>query len=150
MQEMNANRKAFLDMIAFSEGTAGLGDNGYNVEVGGTLFHDYYDHPRKLIQLNPNLKSTAAGRYQLLAKYFDYYAKLLNLPDFSPDSQDQIALKQISECRALDDVDAGRIHVAINKCARIWASFPGNNYGQRQVAMDDLIKAYTEHGGVLA
>ena len=27
---------------------------------------DYSDHPRKLVTLNPKLKSTGAGRYQLL------------------------------------------------------------------------------------
>jgi muramidase (phage lysozyme) len=151
-RSVGGNRGAFLDLISYSEGTSNItgSDDGYLVEVSGTLFHDYYDHPRKLIQLNPNLKSTAAGRYQLLAKYFDYYKKLLNLPDFSPDSQDKIAIQQIKECHALDDVDAGRIQIAINKCARIWASFPGNHYGQRQVGMDDLIAAYVNAGGVVA
>ena len=33
--------------------------------VGGELFTDYSDHPRKLVTLNPKLKSTGAGRYQL-------------------------------------------------------------------------------------
>ena len=31
----------------------------------GELFTDYSDHPRKLVTLNPKLKSTGAGRYQL-------------------------------------------------------------------------------------
>ena len=38
----------------------------YDVIVGGELFTDYSDHPRKLVTLNPKLKSTGAGRYQLL------------------------------------------------------------------------------------
>lgn len=112
---MNANRKAFLDMIAFSEGTAGHGDNGYNVIVGGHLFQGYKDHPRILVKLNPTLSSTAAGRYQLLARYYDAYKKMLKLPDFSPDSQDAIALQQIKECRALNDIDAGRFDEAVSK-----------------------------------
>ena len=42
-------------------------NHGYDVIVGGELFTDYSDHPRKLVTLNPKLKSTAgAGRYQLL------------------------------------------------------------------------------------
>ena len=41
MNNVNKNRKAFLDMIAHSEGTAGHGDDGYNVMVGGKLFDDY-------------------------------------------------------------------------------------------------------------
>ena len=35
------------------------------VIVGGELFTDYSDHPRKLVTLNPKLKSTGAGRYRL-------------------------------------------------------------------------------------
>ena len=38
-----------------------------DVIVGGELFTDYSDHPRKLVTLNPKLKSTGAGRYQLLS-----------------------------------------------------------------------------------
>ena len=34
--------------------------------LSGELFTDYSDHPRKLVTLNPKLKSTGAGRYQLL------------------------------------------------------------------------------------
>ena len=34
-------------------------NHGYDVIVGGELFTDYSDHPRKLVTLNPKLKSTA-------------------------------------------------------------------------------------------
>ena len=37
----------------------------------GELFTDYSDHPRKLVTLNPKLKSTGAGRYQLLSRWWD-------------------------------------------------------------------------------
>ena len=37
----NPKARAVLDMIARSEGTASLGDNGYNVRFGGTLFSDF-------------------------------------------------------------------------------------------------------------
>ena len=43
-------------------------NHGYDVIVGGELFTDYSDHPRKLVTLNPKLKSTGAGRYQLLSR----------------------------------------------------------------------------------
>ena len=36
-------------------------NHGYGVIVGGELFTDYSDHPRKLVTLNPKLKSTGAG-----------------------------------------------------------------------------------------
>ena len=38
-------------------------NHGYDVIVGGELFTDYSDHPRKLVTLNPKLKSTGAGRF---------------------------------------------------------------------------------------
>ena len=68
MVEINNQRKAFLDMLAWSEGpiTVRNRNHGYDVIVGGELFTDYSDHPRKLVTLNSKLKSTGAGRYQLL------------------------------------------------------------------------------------
>ena len=66
MVEINNQRKAFLDMLAWSEGTDNgrqkTRNHGYDVIVGGELFTDYSDHPRKLVTLNPKLKSTGAGR----------------------------------------------------------------------------------------
>ena len=70
MVEINNQRKAFLDMLAWSEGTDNgrqkTRNHGYDVIVGGKLFA-VLDHPRKLVTLNPKLKSTGAGRYQLLS-----------------------------------------------------------------------------------
>ena len=90
MVEINNQRKAFLDMLAWSEGTDNgrqkTRNHGYDVIVGGELFTDYSDHPRKLVTLNPKLKSTGAGRYQLLSRWWDVTAS--SYPkDFSPKSQ---------------------------------------------------------------
>lgn len=154
---MTNNEKAFLDMLAHSEIGEKLllvSDNGYNVIVGSTptqpdLFTSYADHPRKLVHLGEFLQSTAAGRYQLLSRYFSIYKEQLNLPDFSPDSQDKIALQQIKERKALDDINAGRIDEAIDKCKNIWASLPGSGYGQHTNKMADLKAAFVNAGGVL-
>ena len=155
---VTGNRGAFLDMIAFSELGAALiavSDRGYDVIVGSTaqnphLFPSYADHPRILVNLRPGLSSTAAGRYQLLARYFDAYKRQLDLPDFSPACQDAIALQQIKERRALDDVDAGRISVAVAKVRNIWASLPGAGYGQHENSYEVLAAAYKQAGGMLA
>jgi muramidase (phage lysozyme) len=150
IKDINSNLAAFLDMIAFSEGTAGRGDDGYNVIVGGSLFYDYSDHPRKLITLRPGLKSTAAGRYQILMRISDAYCSLLNLNDFSPENQDRIAIRLISEKRgALADIEAGKIKSAISKVRKVWASFPGADYGQHEVKIDKLLIAYVKAGGKL-
>lgn len=152
------NRKAFLDTIAYSElgeKLLSLSDDGYNVIVGSTpakpiLFNSYADHPRRLIKINENLSSTAAGRYQLLSRYFDFYKKLLNLDNFSPASQDAIALQQIKERRALEDIDAGRFDIAVKKVKNIWASLPGAGYGQHENKLADLEEKFIEKGGTLA
>lgn len=154
-----SNRTAFLDMIAYSEiGPAllAVSDNGYNVLVGSTatkpnLFDSYADHPRQLVKLTDTLSSTAAGRYQLLARYFDAYKTMLKLPDFSPASQDAIALQQIRERGALPDIDAGDLEAAIRKVRNIWASFPAAGYpGQHMNKLADLQIAYLDANGTLA
>ena len=100
MVEINNQRKAFLDMLAWSEGTDNgrqkTRNHGYDVIVGGELFTDYSDHPRKLVTLNPKLKSTGAGRYQLLSRWW-MPPQAVGLKDFSPKSQDAVALQQIKE-----------------------------------------------------
>jgi muramidase (phage lysozyme) len=154
-QAGGANRVAFLDVIANSEiGPALLAvtDNGYNVLVGSTpsnplTFPSYVAQPDIL---NHALNSTAAGRYQLLYRYWLSYSKMLNLPDFSPLSQDKIALQQIRECNALPDIDAGNFAHAVALCSRIWASLPGNDYGQHQNTIALLQGYYTAAGGALA
>lgn len=150
---MTPNQRAFLDMIAVSEIGANLlahSDNGYNVIVGGSLFHDYSDHPRRLVRLNSHLSSTAAGRYQLLARYFDTYKRQLGLKDFGHEAQDAIALQQIRECRAMEDIELGLFASAVQKCSRIWASLPGAQYGQHTNELADLQVAYLDAGGTLA
>ena len=57
MVEINNQRKAFLDMLAWSEGTDNgrqkTRNHGYDVIVGGELFTDYSDHPRKTCHAKP-------------------------------------------------------------------------------------------------
>ncbi len=158
---LNENLRAFLDMIAFSElGPKVLAesDNGYNVIVGSMPGHvdrftDYSDHPRKLVVMMINgkqVKSTAAGRYQILARYFDAYKMQLGLAGFGPVAQDQIAIQMIRECDALDDIKAGRFDVAARKCSSRWASLPGAGYAQHEHDLGDLRAAYVAAGGALA
>lgn len=151
------NLCAFLDMLAYAEiGTRMLNDSddGYNVLVGSlpgkmTLFDSYADHPRQVVQVSDNLRSSAAGRYQILSRYWDHYKAQIGLPDFGPLSQDRYAIQQIREQRALDDVHAGRFAKAVAKVANIWASMPGAGYGQHERKLGDLRQAYLDAGGRL-
>ena len=54
----------------------------------------------------------------------DAYRKQLGLKDFSPKSQDAVALQQIKERGALPMIDRGDIRQAIDRCSNIWASLP--------------------------
>ncbi|KVE36210.1 glycoside hydrolase family 24 protein [Burkholderia sp. BDU5] len=159
------NVVAFLDMIAASEidaWTRQNSDDGYNVLVGShgpmkrsgkiiaprlLTFPSYAKHPDIY---NAELNSTAAGRYQLLSRYYAPYAQLLKLNDFSPLSQDLIAIQQIRERRALPLIAAGQLAAAIKACSNIWASLPGNDYGQRQNELAMLTAAYKAAGGIVA
>ena len=90
---------------------------------------------------NPKLKSTGAGRYQLLSRWWDAYRKQLGLKDFSK-SQDAVALQQIKERGALPMIDRGDIRQAIDRCSNIWASLPGAGYGQFEHKADSLIAKF--------
>ena len=67
--------------------------------------------------------------------------------DFSPKSQDAVALQQIKERGALPMIDRGDIRQAIDRCSNIWASLPGAGYGQFEHKADSLI-AKSERSGV--
>lgn len=147
-----SNMQAFLSTIAWSEGTDNgkqpTKDHGYDVVCGGGLFVGYKDHPRILVYLpNLGIKSTAAGRYQILSRFYDSYKGLLKLPDFSPASQDKIAIQLIKECKALDDVEDGRIEDALIKCRSRWASLPGAGYGQNEHKMQALVSVFKDFSG---
>lgn len=151
--DKNTQLRAFLDMLAYSEGTDNgrqpTNNHGYDVIVGGKLFYDYSKHPGVYVKLNPRLTSSAAGRYQILEKFAKHYMKQLRLPDFGPDSQDKIAIQLIKECKALDDIYAGRIHSAVYKCRSRWASLPGAGYNQHEQKIEKLIAVFEKAGGVV-
>ena len=161
---ISANLNAFLDTITFSELGAGLitpeTDNGYKVIVGSTPKHPilmptYADHPRKVIEARPGIYSTAAGAYQILARFFDAYKAQLSLPDFSPVSQDRIAIQLIRECHALPWVEAGYIAQALYACSSRWASLPRHSgdehgaYGQGANHIEGLLSVYRSFGAAI-
>ncbi|KVE26346.1 glycoside hydrolase [Burkholderia singularis] len=148
------NRIAFLDMIAVSEISFALlakSDDGYNVLVGSTpsrplLFSNYAVHPNILNRQIP-IPSTAAGRYQILTRWWRIYQAQMKLPDFGPVSQDRYALQQLREHGALPLIDAGQFRAAVAKVANVWASLPGAGYGQHENKIEHLLAAYRTAGG---
>ena len=126
------NRQAFLQMIGQSEVGQSLineTDSGYNVLVGATpsnplTFSDYSTHPNIL---NSALDSTAAGLYQINHPTWQTLCVQTGLTDFSPGTQDQMAIQLIANKGALADVDAGNFSSACQKCGPVWASLGFNS-----------------------
>jgi muramidase (phage lysozyme) len=159
---ISANLQAFLDTIAFSEGTStspATNCDGYDVIVTGVdgkpeIFTDFSAHPfaagrpSKVIN-HAGLTSNAAGRYQHMLRYWDHYRVQLYLPDFGPAAQDKWAIQLIRECKALQLVEAGQFAAAVSACRSRWASLPGAGYGQHENQMASLQQAYLNAGGRL-
>lgn len=139
----NPQVRQFLDVIAHSEGTAGRGNNGYNVEFGGGLFNDLSKHPatvHKFTNLNGETQNTtAAGRYQIIAPTAKELAKQLGTKDFSPATQDKMAIALINQHGALDNVLSGDYAGAINKLGQTWASLPSSPYPQPKNDLHNLL-----------
>lgn len=157
------NERAFLDMLAYAEGTSG--PDGYRTMFGHELFDSFADHPRRAVQfrnkLGELLWTSAAGRYQFMAASplpngrstrvdtWGVIQRRLGLPDFGPASQDAAALELIRERGALNDVRAGRLSAAIAKVAPVWASLPGAGHNQLERNYTTLIAQYQAAGGNL-
>lgn len=142
----NPNIKAFLDTISQAEGTAG--PEGYRTMFAGETFSDYSKHPDEVKCAYSNgqrLCSSAAGKYQFLKPTFDRLQKKLNLPDFSPESQDLAAIELIREEGALEDIKAGKIKEALEKVSAIWVHIEGAGYGQPEHSFEKLEAIYQKH-----
>lgn len=149
------NIKAFLDTIAYAEGTYSKGDNGYNVLFGGSLFNSYKWHP-KIPKKYGKLWTSAAGRYQFMSKTtktkvdtWDRISSKIGLKDFSPASQDAGAIELIKEQGAFNDIQNGFFESAIRKCNDVWASLPGSPYGQPTKSLIKLKTFYLSRGGII-
>lgn len=154
---LHPNLSAFLDTIAFSEGTINLSDEGYSCLFGGGSFASYADHPRVAIQTKWGW-TDAAGRYQIMAQVpgkiqtntFEWVSAACKTKDFSPETQDKLASYLVKWRGALDDIIAGRFTSAVLKCNKEWASLCGAPYGQPTKSMAALSVAYRAYGGTIS
>jgi muramidase (phage lysozyme)/uncharacterized membrane protein YqjE len=154
------NVRAFLWALRFGEGTQG--EDGYRTLFGGRLFlgvdgvyatfDDFQDHPRirttVTLRNGKKLTSTAAGAYQILERTWDGVCNEYGFINFEPPTQDLAAIALIAGRKALEDVVEGRIHIAVLKCNKEWASLPGSPYGQPVVTLEEFRREYEEAGGL--
>ena len=148
MVEIN-NQRQFLDSWRGRRGTDNgrqkTRNHGYDVIVGGELFTDYSDHPRKLVTgtQNRNQQAPDATSFFPLVGCLPQAAWPERLPLRKADA---VALQQIKERGALPMIDRGDIRQAIDRCSNIWASLPGAGYGQFEQVADSLIAKIQRSG----
>ncbi len=148
---------ALSAVLSYGEGTQG--DKGYTTQFTGTQFSDMSKHPRQL-KSGGGYTSDAAGKYQFLSTTWDEAQKALNLPDFSPESQEK-AGKFLTKRRGVDPdkviTSRDEFVGVMDKLAPEWASMPysgvspggfgkgSSYYGQGGKNVDDLWARYQQN-----
>jgi muramidase (phage lysozyme) len=115
----NPNVRVMLDLISKAEG-----NTDYDTIVGGGKFKDFSSHPNQSVKLGKGLISDAAGKYQIMGFNWGPYSKKLGLKDFSPESQDKIAIQMLADRGALNAVLKGDFTGAVKKSGSQWTSLP--------------------------
>jgi len=143
MSEANIsdNARRWLKAISFAEGTWANNKPKYDILFGGGTFGDLSRHPDRVIH-TPNYSSAAAGAYQFMPGTWESVQRKLNLPDFSPRSQDLGAIELIRRRGVNPDTDPIN-RETLSKLSPEWASFPTlegvSYYGQPNKAAESII-----------
>lgn len=148
----NPNVKAFLDTIAQAEG----GD--YDFKYGAVKgrkndkwrITDYSLPPQK----GSDGRTTSSGRYQInLSNWTENGKGKMGLVEFSPETQDLIAVEGLRQIGAIDAVVSGDMTIAIGKAAKTWNSLPlgkdmkNRVQGQPYIKYEDVLDYFKNNGG---
>lgn len=140
------NLSAFLALIRKFE----TNDN-YNIIYGGKTFDDFSAHPNVKVPIHlPGYEgkySTAAGAYQFLHKTWKNLAAKIQVPDFSPESQDTAAIELLSEIGAMPAIQSGDFDEALRIASTRWASLPYSTAKQNPktiAAANEFLSRYLE------
>lgn len=130
------NVRAFLNTIAQTEGATY--DTLPDLPGKPKKFSDYSRFPLE------GSGGTASGRYQILRPTYDYASRALGVSDFSPHTQDLMAVYLLDHRGALEPLLRGDLNAVLPGASREWASLPkgpglGNRYpGQPFMASNDV------------
>lgn len=138
--------RAALDTIAWAEG-----GKSYNTLFGGGKFSSYATHPGNPALgdarfYNAQWNTTAAGRYQIVWSTYRTLAPSLGISDFSPESQDVLALAEAQAKGGLSNIVAGNFEQALKdlgangRCA--WAALPYSSCGQGRRPLQQTLNYY--------
>lgn len=127
------------------QGETNQNEDAFTELYGGEHFGSFDDHPRKHFPLpNSSLTTSAAGAYQITeTTWNDFTAHYGQMP-FTPENQGACAVWLTNRAGALDDVIAGGLDAAIQRCAKVWTSLA---IPKRQAEAAQVFAAY---GGTLA
>ncbi|WP_152681607.1 glycoside hydrolase family 24 protein [Chromobacterium subtsugae] len=148
----NPNVSAFLKAIAAAEG------GGYDFKFGAVKgkkndpwrFTDYSTHPG----VGKDGKTTAAGMYQINTVTWKEMGGNMGLKDFSPHTQDLMAVEIFRAQKAIGDIVDGNIEAGLSKCSHRWAALPKGKgqtgrYNQPYMEYDDFEAAFKANGGTV-
>jgi muramidase (phage lysozyme) len=149
----NKNVKAFIASIAAAEG----GD--YNLKYGGVKgkkndkwqFSDFSTHPGA----GSDGKTTAAGMYQINHATWKEMSAKMDLSDFSPGTQDLLAVEILRTIGVIDTIVGGDISTGLSAASRRWAALPegsgktGRYAPQPYMKYEDFEASYKNNGGSL-
>jgi len=126
-QSVEADRlKAFLRLLQYAENARHEASDPYHTLYGGGHFADLSTHPNHAVTRWGHT-SKAAGAYFITADtYFDAVRRGVAY-DFSPASQDAIALDIINRCGATSYIEDGNFDAAYSLLNRKWSSLPGGS-----------------------
>lgn len=147
----DANVGAFLKAIAEAEG------GGYDFKYGAVKgkkndpwrFSDFSTHPGP----GAGGHTTAAGMYQITVDTWRQHGGKMALTDFSPKTQDLMAVEILRSIGVIEKIKAGDVAGAMGPAAAKWAALPmgphlGNRYpAQPFVEYDDFLRTYKAAGG---
>jgi hypothetical protein len=138
----NPKVRAMLDTIGFTEGTGlnygkvvngtVIGQNKKTMGFDATLTPglknvstlDMSQHPNVKVQVNKNLVSSAAGRYQFLSGTWNNLQQKLGLTNFHATTQDLAAVQLMKDRNMITPLLNGDLQTAVNRGANEWASLP--------------------------
>ena len=104
--------------------------------MGGELFTDYSDHPRRACHAKPKTQINRRRTLPASFRWWDAYRK---------QRPERLLSEKSGRCGIAADeawrffIDRGDIRQAIDRCSNIWASLPGAGYGQFEHKADSLI-----------
>lgn len=147
----NRNISAFLKAIAAAEG------GGYDFKYGAVKgkrndpwrFTDFSTHPGAGF----GGRTTAAGMYQITVDTWHEHGAKMGLTDFSPKTQDLMAVEILRSIGVTDAIKAGNVAGAMEPAAWKWAALPkgpglGNRYpAQPFVKYEAFFQSYQSAGG---